>query len=434
MKKKILSILILMPFIIQAQTDTLQLSLDEAMHWALTNRNDIKANEMDVTLARNKLAEKKSSRLPEINITGDADYNTQISPTYVPAGFAGLTQPELLVLGAKNRTSVGVNLNLPIIQPGHREDVEIAKNNIAIADIQNKEYANDINEKVCITYLNVLLNQLQMKISAERTARFKEDYEITKKKYEQQEVIKTDYLQTQLNFRNAKLQEQDAKNEYSVSLLTLKNLLNIPETISLILRDSLNAEMPEHDIPETVNRSELVLLQMQQTQNKLQLQKSKKSILPSLSLVSGYGQNFLNQGFDYSDTHWWKPSSYVGLQLKFSITGLIKNKNETAFLTNLLSQARLREQQQKYDIQNEIAIATIKLNSSRENITEAKTNYEYSKEIYNNQMQQFALGAFDYTKRLEAERSIEVAEETYIKHVYDYLKAKYALLNAMGRL
>jgi outer membrane protein TolC len=61
-----------------------------------------------------------------------------------------------------------------------------------------------------------------------------------------------------------------------------------------------------------------------------------------------------------------------------------------------------------------------------------KSNYDLSKRIYENQKQQHQLGSLQYTQLLETNRSLSIAEQNYIKAVYDYLLASINYQKAIG--
>jgi len=61
-----------------------------------------------------------------------------------------------------------------------------------------------------------------------------------------------------------------------------------------------------------------------------------------------------------------------------------------------------------------------------------KANYDLSNIIYLNQKQQYDLGSLLYSNLLDTEKTLNTAEQNYIKAVYDYLMAKINYDKALG--
>lgn len=83
-------LILCVPFIGMAQTQTY--SLEQAMEAGIQNRFDIQSREYNVYLAENQIQKSKKAWIPNVEAEGNIQYNTQLSPTYVPKGFAGFDE------------------------------------------------------------------------------------------------------------------------------------------------------------------------------------------------------------------------------------------------------------------------------------------------------------------------------------------------------
>jgi outer membrane protein TolC len=142
----------------------------------------------------------------------------------------------------------------------------------------------------------------------------------------------------------------------------------------------------------------------------------------------------LYDDFSYFKNQWWKPFSYVGLQLSIPITSNLKNKNNIREERLKIDQTNLELKQTQSDIHFEIQKALTDLDNTRQNVQSTKSNYNLSQTIYKNQQQQFALGAFQFSDLLDTEKSLHTAEQNYVQAVYDYLVAKISYEKAIGAL
>lgn len=428
----IITLIITTPVLAQ---NTLSISRREAINIALKNRYDMQAARYDVMLASNNYNRSKKEWLPDVNASGNIHYNTQLQATLIPAGFGGLTEPEMLALGAKDVTILGLSLTQPIYRPGIGTDIKIASNNIDLQKEKTVASEIEIKSKVSRAYLNVLLKRLQYKIAQKDENRYKEYFSLAEAKYNAGELILNDYKHAQLDYNNAKLQTEIVLQNENIAYSDLKYELNIPQETSIILTDTLNTEQ---DIalsqPNASDRTEIKQLKLQFAENRLQLQKAKQYTLPTVTLSANYSQQFLSDQFNYNDTKWWAPFSYAALTFSVPITGNIKNHNNIKEYKLRMEQADLALKQKITDVNNEIAKATTELGNTRRNVITTKNNYELSNIIYENQKKQYSLGDFKYADLLETERSLSAAEQNYITAIYNYLLAQINYQQAIGRL
>jgi outer membrane protein TolC len=424
---------------VHAQTRTpITLSLRQAIDTGLKNRYDVQADQYNIGMAENDISKSKKAWIPDIHAEGNVQYNAQIQPTYVPKGFIGLTEPEMLAFGAKNATVFGLTLDQPVFRPGIRTDVKIAKASLALQ--KEKVRGNDIGIKnvIATAYLDVLLKDLQYRIALDDEHRFKAYEELAAGKYKDGALIENDYLRAKLDYDNAKVKAATVLQNDALSRAYLKYKINIPPSGKIILSDSIEnitfrraAELPDHAI---ANRTEIKQLKLQQQENTLQIDRARQNALPSVSLFGYYAQLFQNQTFHYNDSKWWAPHSYVGLKFTIPITGNFTNKNNIRKFELKGRQMRMNMRQEVADVSYQIEQATTDLQNALQNMQSTKTNYALSKKIYKNQQQQFALGVFRYSDLLDTEKSLSNAEQNYIKAVYDYLIAQLQYEKAVGAL
>ena len=109
MKKLVIFLFIAAFGKLSAQTDTLKLSLNQAMQLGIINRFDVKANRMDIDIAKNNLLKSKKELLPELTVNGKLTYYGQIQPSIIPAGYLGFTEPKKIAIGMKNNTALSMD-------------------------------------------------------------------------------------------------------------------------------------------------------------------------------------------------------------------------------------------------------------------------------------------------------------------------------------
>jgi len=326
-----------------------------------------------------------------------------------------------------------------VFEPGINSNIKLAKSQQALAQEKNRQSEIRVKIQIATAYFNVLLKRLQRKIASNEEKRYREYMELAQGKYQQGALIENDYLRAQLNHENAKVEEQTVTQDYNLSIDKLKNEINVPAETQLVLADSLNnlnsmGQNAADAFSRAENRTEIKQLKIEQLGNKLTLEKMHRNALPTLSFVANYSEQFLYDDFSYFKNQWWKPFSYVGLQLSIPITSHLKNKNNIREERLKIDQTNLELKQTQSDIHFEIQKALTDLDNAQQNVQSTKSNYNLSQTIYKNQQQQFALGAFQFSDLLDTEKSLHTAEQNYVQAVYDYLVAKINYEKAIGAL
>lgn len=410
------------------------LSLQQAIDTGLANRYDVQANKYKLSLADNTLKKSRQEWLPDIHAEGNIRYNTQLQATFIPPGFGGLDKPELLALGAKNATILGIELQQPVLQPTLGTDIKIAHNNLELQQEKNRGDEINIKIQIATAYYNVLLKDLQQVIASRDETRFREYYTLAEGKYKQGALIETDYLRAQLDYANARVTTVSALQNYQLAMNELKYQVNIPVTDGITLTDTLGtvtaARLPAAD--SYLNRTEIRQIKLLQQDNQLQLRKAQQYAIPTVSVTGNYSQQYLYNDFKYTQREWWSPFSYVGLKFSVPISGNIKNHHQIRNYQLKALQTNADLQQKTADVQFEIVQATTELNNALLNMQTTRKNVDLSERIYQQQQQAFALGSFAYNNLLETERSISNVEQQYIKTQYDYLMAQIRYNKATG--
>ncbi|AOW10509.1 TolC family protein [Flavobacterium gilvum] len=440
-KRILLAVLILNSFLGFSQEPTqgsVELGLQQAVDLGLKNRYDVQSHKYNVDLSQSEIAKSKKEWIPEVSSTGSVIYNTQIQQAYIPPGFSPTGQPALFPFSPDNHTSFSLELNQPIFKPGIGTDVKIAKNNAAISQEKIRADEDIIKEQITLAYFNVTLKELQHKIATNEEMRFKEYADLAEGKFKAGSLIETDNMKAKLDYENAKVETQKAKQNYGLALAKLKYQMNVSDNTEVKLSESLDSssfgKLNEKALADAniEKRTEIKQLMLKQEGIKLELDKTKQAAIPTVSLVANFTEHFQYSNFDYSLGQWWTPYSFVGMQFKIPITSNFKNQDNIHEKNIQLTQNELDLKQKKADVSYEILKSSTEVSNAQQNMQVTKNNYELSQKIYGYQKQQFGLGGRQYGDVLETERSLRQSEQSYLQAVYDYLVASVNYQKAIG--
>lgn len=419
-----------------AQTDSLRLSLDQAIEQGLKNRFDVKANAYNVDLANNDVEARKNSWLPEINGSGVIRQNIQIQQAYIPGGFAGLKEPMLVKFGASNIAAFGLDLSQVVYNPSIKKDIQIAQTQTEIQKEKLKADENAIRERITQAYLNVQLRQLQYNIIAQNQTRFAEYLSVAEGKFKNGSLIENEVLKARLDFENAKIETQKAKQNVEMALLMLAYQMNYTGKQPIALTESLqsmNIASQANSMEQILqNRADFKLLNLQKTAQTLMIEKANNATIPTAAFFGNYSGQFTSMKWDIGQSKWWSPYSYVGLKLNVPISAYYKDKTQINGIRLKQSQLDLQMEQRKSDINYQWQSAQMELNNALKNKQQAEDNYKLSQTIYATQKAQYALGSLQYSNLLDTEKALSMAEQNYLKSVFDFMVAQINYKKAVG--
>jgi len=434
MKQIIIVLTLLISISSYGQSNKQNISLSDAISLGLKNRYDIKANNLNVDLAKNKIQKSKKEWLPNISATGDIKYNTQLQTMIFPDVF-GTGEESSIALGTTNNTLFSLDLSQTIYKPGLNLDIKIAKNDMLWEQEKNREKNLIIKQQIIEAYLNVVLKIEQLKLAKNIAERHTKYLALAEDKYKLQSLLENDLLKIKLDYENTKISAIQAQQNYDLALAQLGYQLNLKSTEKFLLTDSLTVlqnEYPFVKLNDTISRkTELKQLEFQQKKYALELKKSKQYYLPTISLVGNYSNQFQSDNYNYSQ-NLWSPFNYIGLKIELPITGNLKNSNTRTAYQLKLKQTEFLTKQKRKDITNKIHIYKSEIITTKNTLQKAQNNLTFTKQLLKKQLHIFHLGTITYRTVLDAEETIKKAEENYNQAVYKFLIAKVNYAKVMG--
>jgi outer membrane protein len=426
MKKQIIIVLALLLAFIKIEAQQIStLSLNDALEYAVKNRFDAQANTIDVALAGNAIRKSQNEWLPKISANGELLYNTKLQTMVFDQGNGNITEFQT---GTKNQSTLSLELSQTIYKPGLTSNIKINKAEQFVQNEKLKEKENSIKMTVTETYLNVILKEQQLKLSHENTERFKAYFDIAKDRMRLGTILESDMLKTQTDYENAMITEKQSTQNYDLAVSALKFQLNLDKNETLVLSDSLSVllnnsptQILNVDVPE---KPELKQLYFSQKENELRLKKANTMWLPTVSFVGNYTTQYQAPNFSYSQNLWF-PYNYIGIKASLPISDLLKLRTNNKEFWLKSTQLNLQYNQKQSELVYEIDKCNTELHNTSENISSTMRTLTLSKELYNQQLATYKLGTITYSTLLDAEASVNTAEQNYIKSVYDYLIAFY---------
>lgn len=439
------------------QEDTLYLSLEEANELVVEEGNTYRMALFDEEIAGQELKEAYLSYLPKIEASLNGRYYLQRQATLVPAdlfmaadsgnnsGGNGQGQSDLVPVrfGTDYEVLTSLNVNQPLIDLTLNNRVEIAQLQYELRQLSTQDTRGEARIAAVQSYYQVLINRERVQQQAYTIGRYSKNLAYTLDQVRLGLTNSIEAKRLEVSLLNAQTEKQKLLEAYELSKKQLKYRLGLPLDQPLFLTDSLPAaEAWEPEMPDTLYQedvSSLVAYQRQQTQVQLQqarLEQERQRVWPTASLVGFLGYDAFGNTFaPFNEQKMpWFYSSFVGVQINWSLNRLYENTTITPRFALEVEQARedLRDLENSllYDLQN----VQTNLRKARYELIQAKRNLSLAKEelaFYNARY----LSELATAKELvDAEEAFARSQVDYLITIYNYKIKAYEWLNEIGRL
>lgn len=414
-----------------------QVTLSDALTFALQNNVKVRKARLDIDGGRYKVEEVRSQALPTITGTSGLTYNAIIGQQVVD--FGG--QLQTLKFGQKWNSTAGVQLSQQLFNQQVFTGLQAAKSSEEYYNLTAQLTEEQIIELVANNYYQVLVNREQLNVIDNNIKNVKVIEKIISNQYQNGLAKKIDVDRIKVNLTNLETQRVQTLN----AITQLENQLKFSMGMSVTSPITLPAtELTEvKNLPvfaESIalnNRTEIKLLDNQDKLLWLQRKAYVAEYYPSLSLTGNYTYSSQSQGFDFLNSNATAigfGSSAIGLSLKIPIfngfltrskirqadVNIRKAKEDRAETTNALNLA----------YEN----AKIELTNSISTINAQKKNAELAQEIYKSTQNNYNNGLASLTDLLDTETSLTQAQNSYTQALLNYKIAEIQLIKSNGNI
>ena len=461
MKNRLFALLWVIPLwgsFAQSGTDTLKMSLQQCVDYALKNSTSVKNATLDEEIAAAKVREVRGLGLPQITGSAGLQHYFKLRNSYLPGATPfvqfppGTPTPDVLVLPAifQLPTSLDASLNATqiLFNSSYIVGLQAAKTYRELASRSAQQTREQTANNVKKAYYQNLINVERIKLFDVNIVRL--DSSLRQLRALQKngftEQIEVDRLEVSLN--NLMTEYEKTLNLLVLSSLTLKFQMGMPIEQNVILTDSISqyANNTEYNLEDKIdpkNRVEYQLLKLQVKSYQLDLKNNRGAALPSLVAQGSIGAftstndlnifknrniavlkdltsapDFKNQG------SYWSDYSYVQIGLNVPIfTGLQRTgKVQQSKLNLTKAENNLKNFEQAMNVQ--VQAAKVNLQNSQRSLAIQKRNMELAKSVSNNTFKKYRAGTGSNLEVTNAEASLKEAQINYFNALYDFLVYK----------
>jgi len=434
MKYRISILLAFLGFFAQAQE---QLTLKDAVNYALQNKLEAVKAKLNVENSEYKIQEVRANALPQISATGGLTYNPIIQEMALVMG----NEVQVIKMGQPWQSTAMVNLNQQIFNQAVFTGLKAAKTTREFYKINAQLTEEQVIEKVANSYYEVYKTESQLKTidkTIENTTRVRD---VIKSLYDNGLAKKIDLDRIDVNLNNLKSNRQQSVKALQLQGNTLKYLIGMDMNQDIAMPEN-TFEVTKHAlVDESVNIENRTEIKLLEKQSEL-LTLNKKAITaegyPSLSMTANFGYVGFGSQFPWfakpADGVYWSSTSAIGLNLSIPIFngGSVKAKTRQAQVEIDLLEADKHDTRLALDMSLKNAVT--QLNNSLITLNVQKENVNLAKEVLTDIENNYKFGLATLTDLLDAETQYADAQNSHTNALLDYKVAEIQLIKAKGEL
>ena len=442
MKKTILLlIIILCTFHVNAQ-ESISLSLDQAIDYALKNSYASINATRDIDAAKLKRWETTTMGLPQISATIDYQNWIKQQVSLIPAEFFGGNAGEFaeVSFGTKHNMNATATLNQLIFDGSYLVGLQSAKTYLKISENAKEKTDLGIREAVINAYGNVLLSEESVLILEKNIATLQKNLDETNEIYKNGLAEEESVEQLQITLASVKSQLSKTKNlkniAYKMLNITLGTEINtaltLTDNLNKLAQENLDLELLSNDL-SVENHIDFKIAKNNERANELLVKLEQSKALPSLSSFLNFGYAGYGQEFDFTkkDQKWFD-SSLLGVSLNIPIFSSLARSSRTQQAKIELDKAKTNLTETEQKLQLQVASAKTEYKFSVEEFETSKQNLELAERIEKKQQIKFFEGLSTSFELSEAQRQLYAMQQNYLQNMLQLIANKAALDNALN--
>lgn len=423
---------------LKAQEKTMELSLEEAIDFALTNSYNAKAASNDIKVAKETVWETTTIGLPQIN--GALDYQNFLKQPISVADIDGDGVNEEFVFGTKQNINASVTLTQLLFDGSYLVGLQASKTFLKISEQAKEKTELLTREAVINAYGNILVTEKSIEILKRNNIVNDRILKGARIGYENGLAEQEDVEQFQIikgnienNIRASKRLKEIAYKMLNIALgNTIDTKLLLTDSLeSLVLANTdLNLLVEDFNIN---NHIDYRIAENDRETKRLMVQLEKSKNLPSLGAFVNFGtQAFSNSFTFFKGEQRWFQSSLLGVSLNVPIFSSFGRKAKTAQAKFNLETAdiRLEETKQKLSLAAQSAKSDYQL--SIDNYQTAQKNLNLAERIENKNQIKFNEGLATSFELLQAQNQLYSQQNAYVQAMLSIIAKKATLENALN--
>ncbi|MDK2910026.1 MAG: hypothetical protein PWR20_1593 [Bacteroidales bacterium] len=450
-KVKLLSIFVSLGLVLihaskaSAQQDTLPLSLEGAVKYALQNNTDIRNALLDLQSANRKIWETTAIGLPQVS--AKAQYNNIFK---VPElSFGSFLDPGLLPtdrpitaqdianayvesppvkLGVKESTTFDFTVSQLLFNGSYIVGLQASRIYYQLSDQNVQRTQLEVASSVRDNYAMLLVAAENIRILRQTRDNVGKLLEETREYYRQGFVEQTDVDQLEVTWNNLGNSLRQVESSYDIGKRMLKIQLGIDPREEIKLTDSLPAliNFPgiEQSLAQTFDPQRSIYYRLLETSERLarlDLNREKTDYLPSIAAYYNHQEKTKRPEFDF------QPKDVVGISVEWNLFSSGQRMARVAQKRLALEKTRNLKDYQTRALQVQARQLADQLAVKRDAYFNNQKNLELARQIYERSL-------IKYREGVGSSLDLTVNQNQYLNALSGYYQSVFDLISAHNQL
>jgi len=443
MKKHILTTFLLVSVLsikVNAQ-EIKELSLKDAISFALENKSEAKKAKLEVENSEYKIQEVRSRALPQISANGSLNYNPILQLNALPGDFFGAPGTTILApLGQKWNSIAGVSVSQALFDQSVFTGLKAAKTTREFYQINADLTEEQVIERVANAYYQVYVQQQKLEVVENNLKNANKVKDIIKGQYDNGLARKIDLDRISVRVNNINSIKQQLINAISLQENALKFYMGMPVQNKILIPKTAFEVTPQ-DLSKTAdvtNRTEYLLLKKQEQLLTFQKKAFQAGYYPTLSLSGGY--NYIGQGPEMplfakpADGVYWSDFANIGLSLRVPIFSGFGTKAKVKQANTAIKSLQVEIDDTKLALDLAFENSKKQIENSLITIANQKENMQLAQEVFAKTNNNYTQGLASLTDLLDAENALVEAQNNYTTAILEYKLAEIQFIKSKGEL
>lgn len=423
-----------LPRLVAAQQ---QVTLKDALNYALQNNARVRKAKLDIEGGRYKVQEVRAQALPQLTGNAGLTYNPIIGQ--LVADFGG--QAQAIKLGQNWNSTAGVQLSQQLFNQQVFTGLQAARSSEEYYNLTSQLTEEQIIELVANNYYQVLVNREQLSVLDTNIKNVKTVEKVISNQFQNGLARKIDVDRISVNLTNLNTQREQVVNAIVQLENQLKFSMGMPVSNPIQLPATELTQVTQlpvfADSVNLANRTEVKILDTQDKLLSLQRKAYLAEYYPSLSLTGNYTYSSQSDGFDFLSSNAAAigyGASAIGLTLRVPIFNgfLTRSKVRQANVEIMKAKEDRKESVNSLNLAYENA--KIQLRNNLNTINAQRKNVELAQEIYRSTQNNYNNGLATLTDLLDTENSLTSSQNSYTQALLNYKIAEIQLIKSNGNI
>jgi len=434
MKKLAIAVLILIsimaPTVLRAQeSQTIPLTLDQALEIALSESNTIKI--ADMTVEKTGYAQKGSYAALYPNVSVSSSYQRTLLKQVMVMDMGG--QPMEIKVGRDNNISASASASMPLVNASLWESLRLSEMDVEMAVEQARSSKIALVKQVKQAFYAVLLAQESYNVMNQVYENAQQNYEKTQQRFNVGKASEVELLRAQVTVLNAEPNVSSAANTVLLATWQLKAVMGVDLNTDFMVVGNLDDYTTEMLTPyvtdyDLSNNSSLLQLDIQDRMLESTIRMQRRQYLPTLAASINYNYSAMGD-----ETLSWFPSSTAAISLSIPVfDGFQRHFNimQSKKTRDMLSLQRedternLRIAIRNY--QDQMALCIKNYQAANATVAIAQKSYDISAKMYE-------VGKATQVELNDAQLALQQALLTQAQAIYNYMVTKATLDELIGK-